>query len=180
MTKWLTVLIMIVGIGGLVVASVAVPVLPIALSAAMKIWKDVNRKELGRIVKRLEKQKMISFNKKGLTMAIEITEKGRRRLLEYDFKEMKLKSNRRDGKWRLVIFDIPNKKKVSREMFRKKLKQLGFIAFQESVYASPFPCKEEIDFLCHYLLISDHVTLASVNEIERGEKLSIEKYFVDG
>jgi len=166
----------IIGIAGLVIASTAIPALPMALSAAVKVWKDVNKKELTRIVKRLEKQKMISFKQQGDKIAIEITEKGKRRLLEYNFEEMSLKSLKKDGRWRLVIFDIPNKKKVSRDMFRKKLKQLGFIALQESVFAAPFYCKDEIDFLCNYLLISDYVTLASINEIERGEKLLVEKY----
>ena len=169
----------VIGLAGVVIASAALPVLPLALAGAVKVWKDVNRKELSRIVKRLEKQKMISFRENGDKVAIEITEKGKRRLLEYNFEEMTIKSPKKDGKWRLVLFDIPNRKRISRDLFRKKLKQMGFSALQESVFASPYQCKDEVDFLCNYLLISEYVTLLSVNEIERGEKLLIQKYTTD-
>lgn len=164
----------IAAVGGLVVASVVMPGLPVAISASVKAWDNINKKRLTKIVKRLKSQQMITIKEKAGKLVIEVTEKGKRRLLQYDFEAMKLKSTKIDGKWRLVIFDIPNKKKVSRDIFRKKLKQLEFIQLQESVFASPYPCKDEIDYLCHYLLISDYVTIALVDKIERGEELIIQ------
>ena len=163
--------------GGLLVGSVAIPSLPIALGAVYKVWKDVNKKDLGRIMKRLEKQEMISFKEQANKTIITITEKGKRRLLAQDFENITLKAKKRDGKWRLVIFDIPEGKKANREVFRRKLIQLGFLRLQDSVFASAFPCKEEIDFLCHYLEISDYVTLAILDRIERGEQLIFKNYF---
>ena len=165
----------IAAVGGVVIASVVMPGLPMAISASVKAWNNVNKKQVTKIVKRLKNQQMIALKEKDGKLAMQVTEKGKKRLLQYDFEDMKLKSNKRDDNWRLVIFDIPNKKKVSRDLFRKKLKQLGFIQLQESVFATPFFCKDEIDFLCHYLLISDYVTIASVNKIERGEELVIHK-----
>ena len=132
---------------------------------------------MGRIVKRLEKQEMISMRENGDKIAIEITEKGRKRLLEYDFENIKLKAKRRDGKWRLIIFDIPEDKKIKRDAFRKKLIELNCIRLQDSVFASAFPCKNEIDFLCNYLQISDFVSLIVLEKFERGEKLMFRKYF---
>lgn len=167
----------VIAIGGIVAASLAAPNLPLALGYVYKKWKNFNRRDLGRIIKRLEKQEMISFKEVGNQIRIEITEKGKSRLLEYDFENIQLKSKKIDGKWRLIIFDIPEDKKISRDAFRRKLLQLGFIRLQDSVFVSAYPCKREIDFLCHYLGISDFVTLASVNEIERGEKLIFKKYY---
>lgn len=172
----------IVGIGGIVVASALFPNLPMALGAIHKAWKNVNKKDLGRIIKRLEKQEMISIKDNDGKISIEITEKGKRRLLEYDFENIELKVKRRDSrdsKWRLIIFDIPENLKSAREIFRRKLLQLGFIRLQDSVFASAYPCKKEIDFLCHFLEISDYVTLVSLNEIERGEQLIFKKYYVE-
>lgn len=159
------------------IGTAAVPTLPVAIGAAMKIWKNVNKKDLGRIIKRLEKQEMISITDTKKGVSIEITEKGKRRLLEYDFENIELKTKRRDGKWRLIIFDIPERFKNNRDSFRRKLLQLGFIKFQESVFASAYPCKKEIDFLCHYLEISDYITIALVDKIERGEQLIFKKYY---
>lgn len=166
-----------IAVGGVLVGSAAMPTLPMAAAAVVKIWKDVNKKDLGRIIKRLEKQEMISIREKASQVAIEITEKGKRRLLEYDFENIKLKAKRRDSKWRLIIFDIPEDKKSARDVFRRKLLQMGIIRLQDSVFACAFPCKNEVDFLCHFLEISDFVTLVSIGEVERGEKLIWKKYY---
>ena len=162
--------------GGIIIASAAIPALPMILVNTIKLWKEVNKKDLGRIVKRLEKQQMIAIREVGNKISIEITEKGKRRLLEYDFENIKLKAKKRDGRWRIIIFDIPEDKKRNRDAFRKKLIQIGCIRLQDSVFISAFPCKDEIDFLVHFLEVSDFVTVATLNEIERGEKLLFKKY----
>jgi len=167
----------VIAAGGILLGSVAIPTLPMAVGAAVKIWKDVNKRDLGRIIKRLEKQEMISIKEADNKISIEITEKGKKRVLEYDFENISLKAKKRDGKWRFIIFDIPEEKKVSRDAFRKKLLELDFIRVQDSVFASAFPCKQEIDFICHYLGISDYVTLVSLDKIERGEQLLFKKYY---
>lgn len=161
----------VIAAGGIIVASAVVPPLPMILVQGIKVWKEVNRKELGRIIKRLERQELIRFKENGNKVSIEITEKGERRLLEYDFENIELKTKKRDGKWRIIIFDIPERKKRERDAFRRKLEQIGCIRLQDSVFVSAFPCKNEIDFLSHYLEISDYVTLIVVDKIERGEKL---------
>lgn len=166
-----------IAISSIVVASTAVPGLPRALTSGYKAWKKFDQKDLGRIIKRLEKQEMISISTKASQITIEITEKGKKRLLEYDFERIELSAKKRDGKWRLIIFDIPEDKKRNRDAFRRKLLQLGMIRFQDSIFASAFPCKKEVDFLCHFLNISDYVTLVSLNEIERGEQLIFKQYF---
>ena len=163
--------------GGIVVGSMVMPALPLILVKTVKLWKDINRTDLGRIIKRLEKQEMIAIKEKENKISIEITEKGKRRLLEYDFENLQRKSKKRDGKWRLVIFDIPEGKKKNRDAFRKKLVQIGCIRLQDSVFVSAFPCKNEVDFLSHYLQISDFVTLLSIDKIERGEQLIFKKYY---
>lgn len=168
-----------IAVGGILLGSAVIPTLPMAVSAVIKIWKNANKRDLGRIIKRLEKQEMISFREDGDQMSIEITEKGKKRLLEYDFENIELKAKKRDGKWRLIMFDIPNDKKSSRDSFRRKLLQLGCIRLQESIFVCAYPCKEEVDFLCHLLGISDYVTLVSLDKIERGEQL-IFKQFYDG
>lgn len=164
------------GVSGLVVASAVMPGLPLALKYTIRAWKNLKREDLGRIIKRLEKQYMISIHEKNGNIKIEVTEKGKRRLLEYDFENIELKNKKRDGKWRLIIFDIPEPFKTSRDAFRRKLLQLGFVRLQDSVFVSAYPCKNEIDFLCHFLGISNYVTVVTLSNIERGEKLLFKEY----
>lgn len=167
----------ILAVGSIIVGTAALPVLPMVLVGAVKLWKDVNKTDLGRIIKRLEKQQMLTIRELGGKTSIEITQKGKRRILEYDFEDMKISSKRRDGKWRLIVFDIPEGKKRSRDAFRKKLMQMGCVRLQDSVFVSAFPCKKEVDFLAHYLEISDFVTLAVIGRIERGEELIFKKHY---
>lgn len=167
----------VIAVSGILIGSAFIPTLPMAAGAVIKAWKNINKKDLGRIIKRLEKQEMITMQEMADgKMSITVTDKGRKRLLEYDFENLRIKQASRDGKWRLVIFDIPENKRNTRDVFRRKLLQLNFIRLQDSVFASAYPCKSEIDFLCHYLGISDFVTLVSLNKIERGEQLIWKKY----
>lgn len=168
----------VLAVGGIVLTAIVVPGAPMAFNVAFKAWKNYNRRDVGKIIKRLGKQRMVSFKEDAGRTRIELTEKGKHRLLEYDFENLKLKTKKVDGKWRLVIFDIPENKKVSRDAFRKKMLELGFIRLQDSVFASAFPCRDEIDFLCHYLGISDFVTLTVLDRIERGEKLLFKKHYI--
>ncbi|MDP3726744.1 MAG: hypothetical protein Q8Q96_00320 [bacterium] len=161
--------------GGIILATPAIPALPMILAHTYKAWKEISSRDLGRIIKRLEKQEMIAIREKDGKTLIEITEKGRKRLLKYDFENIKLKAKKRDGKWRLIIFDIPEGKKSARDVFRRKLLQMDCIRMQDSVFASAFPCRDEIDFLCHFLEISDFVTLVVLDKIERGEQLIFKK-----
>jgi len=52
-----------------------------------------------------------------------------------------------DGKWRVVLFDIPHEKRSYREALRGKLKELHFFMFQKSVWVHAFDCKAEMEIL---------------------------------
>lgn len=166
-----------IGVSSLVISSLAFPGLPGALIKSYKLFRNTNKSDLGRIIKRLERQHLINISEEEDKFKLEITEKGKRRILKYDFEKIELKNIRRDGKWRLVIFDIPEYKKSARELFRRKLIQLGMVRLQDSIFVSAMPCKDEVDFLCHFLGVSDFVTIIQFNKIERGEKVIFKKYF---
>ncbi len=44
-----------------------------------------------------------------------------------------------DGVWRMVLFDIPESERNTRERLRRSLKQLGFGCLQNSTWVTPFP-----------------------------------------
>ena len=51
----------------------------------------------------------------------------------------------KDGVWKLVIFDIPEKHQYVRVVLRAKLKALGFKKWQNSIWVSPFALDKEIE-----------------------------------
>jgi hypothetical protein len=42
-----------------------------------------------------------------------------------------------DGRWRVIVFDVPESKRAIRDYFRSLLKRLGFAEFQRSMWLSP-------------------------------------------
>jgi hypothetical protein len=68
-----------------------------------------------------------------------------------------------DKKWRMVIFDLPQNFAGNRDFLRQRLTDFGFIQVQKSVWAFPFDCEKEINFLIEliqtkpytYFLISE-------------------------
>lgn len=124
-----------------------------------RIWYTIDRKQLYQILKRLRMEGVIETVKCANKIEkIRLGEKGKMRWLQYQFNDMELKSSRRwDKKWRIVLFDIPESKKHIRDALRKKLKNLGFLEFQKSVFIYPYPCQDEINFIINFFDIEDCV-----------------------
>ncbi len=77
-----------------------------------------------------------------------------------------------DGNWRIVIFDIPEEQgKRVRDMFRNKLKELGFILVQRSVFVCPWPCEEEIMDLAQVLGIDNNVQIVEGKFLTKSEEI---------
>ena len=110
----------------------------------------------------------------------EITPKGLDKIKEYDFNSITVtRSKGWDGKWRLVIYDVPEKHKKERDVFQKKLRMMDFHLIQDSVYAHPFECTKEVDMISALLNINDHVVIA-VADVVRGEEEVIETFMRKG
>lgn len=135
-----------------------------------KYGKDKNK--FLRSLKKLEGQKLVSIKYKGDEAIITITEKGKIRVLRYNFEELAIKKPKKwDGYWRIIVFDIPNTKKRQRDLFRMKLKEVGFRMIQKSTFIIPYPAKNEVDFVGEFLGIRKHVTYILARKIEGGKNL---------
>ena len=120
----------------------------------------------------LKRRKLIKTYYKDGKEFVEITKDGKKKNLSYDFEEMKVKKEKKwDGLFRVVIFDIPEKNKKTRKLFRYKLEDMGLYPIQDSVMITPYDCKDEIDFLRGYLFIDKYVKYMVVKEVDDTEKL---------
>lgn len=123
--------------------------------------------KLKQTLKRLKQQKNIKLINTAEGFVVKITQKGMTRALKYKLEEMIVKPMRKwDNKWRIVIFDVPEKSKALRNFFRKRLKQLGFFRLQQSVFVHPYPCFDEIEFLRQIYAIGGNVTYILAERIE--------------
>jgi DNA-binding transcriptional regulator PaaX len=69
-----------------------------------------------------------------------LTQKGRQKVtsLKLDSRESLANPNW-DGKWRIILLDLPEDRKAERESLRYLLKKAGFIRLKNSAWVSPFP-----------------------------------------
>jgi CRISPR-associated endonuclease Cas2 len=71
-----------------------------------------------------------------------------------------------DGKWRMVIFDIPEEARNRRNQLRSLLTENGFRRLQDSVFVSPHPLNRyAIEYLKESKLIS-YIRILKVEEMD--------------
>lgn len=124
-----------------------------------RAWRDTNKKQLSDSIRSLYQSKLIDMkeNKDG-SIKMTLTEKGRKKIILYNFDQMVIsKPNTWDKKWRIITFDIPEKFKKARNALREKLKDLGFLKYQKSIFIYPYECKNEIDFVIEFFDIRPHI-----------------------
>lgn len=166
-------IVLLLAAGALISASIIMPGLPLAVKPFLpkkEWWKKYNQRKLKQTIKRFQKAGLISTKVENGEVVLRLTDKGKEKVLKYKIDDLKIpKPKVWDRKWRLVIFDIPNSKKIAREIFRDKLKQLGFYRLQESVFIHPFECFDEIEFLRQNFDIKNDVEILQIAKLENEE-----------
>lgn len=127
--------------------------------------------QLSQALYRMKKRKLIRIEHSNNKTVVTLTERGKRRKLEYDLEFLTIpKQTPWDGMWRIVMFDIPESKRSARQALKNRLQQLGFTYFQKSVWLFPYPCEKEIDFVAEILGVAKYNSLIKV-KIENDKPL---------
>src|SRR3989344_4676747 len=115
-------------------------------------------------IKRLERRGYVALTKTPEGFVIKLLKKANKRLKSIAFENLTLPKNEKwDKKWRLYIFDIPEKNRTARDLLRRKLKNLGMFNIQRSVFAYPYDCREELDFISNHYGINKYTSYSEVN-----------------
>lgn len=105
---------------------------------------------------------------------LRLTSQGNEKLKQ-DIPLLALSQKPWDKKWRLVAFDVPQKKFWRRDALRRKLVSLGFAQWQRSVYISPYDLVQEVNqFLKHQKLFNFAVCLEA-KRLSEGDDKAIAK-----
>lgn len=139
--------------------------------------KKFDAKKVAQLLERLKRNRLIILNEENGKFKVELTEKGKRAIKEIQFEDLRIEKPKIwDGKWRVVIFDIPDKyRKRARDALREKLKELDFYPFQKSVWVHPYPCEKEVQFITELFDITPFVNILVADNIYNDVKLR--KYF---
>lgn len=93
---------------------------------------------------RLSEKGCVVFVEEGGKRYARITEKGERILQMEAEKATMAKKRRWDSRWRVVIFDIPERRKSVRVRLRRFMQEYGFLRLQDSVWIYPYDCEDLI------------------------------------
>jgi len=122
---------------------------------------------------KLKQHGYINIRQSNHQLYISLTEEGRKKAGRFQIDSLKIKKSKKwDHLWRLVIFDIPQLKSVQRNVFRGKLRELGFIPLQKSIWICPYECKDEIGLLRDFFGLSEkEIRLVTAQSIENDSYL---------
>ncbi len=76
-----------------------------------------------------------------------------------------------DQKWRIVIFDIWERRRGVRDKLRRMLEKAGFRRIQDSVWVCPYDCEELVTFLRADLRLGDGILYLIAEGVESDAKL---------
>ena len=124
------------------------------------------------VIGNLMNKGFIKFKNKNGKKFIHLTKKGEQELLKYELGDLKIKEPRKwDKKWRIVIFDIKEKRRKTRDILRDKLNKLGFVRLQNSVWVFPYDCEELIVMLKSNLFVGKDILYITANNVENDKWL---------
>ncbi|MDP3763821.1 MAG: CRISPR-associated endonuclease Cas2 [bacterium] len=120
---------------------------------------------------RLNRKGLVTFNGKYYSLA----PVGETLLSNWQMSNYKIKRPKKwDKKWRVVIFDIPEKKKGIRDQVRKILSATGFRRLQNSVWVYPYDCEDVIGLMKIKLGIGRYLLYMIVDQIENDRFLRMD------
>jgi len=100
-----------------------------------------------------------------------ITEKGKRVLLMETKRVFMKKKKKWDRRWRVVIFDISERRKRIRDRLRQFMSSYGFVRLQDSVWIYPHDCEDLIALAKADFRIGADVLYMTVERLERDKYL---------
>lgn len=142
-----------------------------------KEWDEINRQSLRNAVRDLYRSRLIETKKNtNGSVTFVLTDHGKKKALTYNLETIAIKKPRQwDGKWRVVIFDIPEKIKVVRESLRHLLHNLNFVELQKSVFVLPYPCVDEIEYITEFYQARKHIRYLEATHIDN--EMHLKNYF---
>ena len=120
-----------------------------------------NRQQFSRLIYRLKRNNLIKVKNLKGKKAIILTKRGIDKTFKASFKVQERK-RRKDGKWIMIIFDVPQKHSKARNLLRSVLLNLGYKMFQQSVWITPYDVSEKTERLLQAYSLDQYVKILIV------------------
>lgn len=142
-----------------------------------KELEKINHQALKRAINSLYSSHLVQEkeNRDGTTTFV-LSENGKQKALRFNIDKMQIKKPTKwDGKWRIVMFDVPEKLRRLRDSLRLHFREIGLIELQKSVFVYPYPCSKEIEFILEFYNARKHVRFVLAEKIDN--ELHLKKKF---
>ncbi|MEK7114399.1 MAG: CRISPR-associated endonuclease Cas2 [Patescibacteria group bacterium] len=162
-----------VALTGIVLVATIAPNTPAILAKLPSLKRAQLRYRYRTALGRLVAQGYIAFEKQDGRQYARITEEGSK-MLAFEQEKTKLsnlKKRRWNGRWRVVIFDVPERRRQTRDRLRDIMKEVGFVRLQDSVWVFPYDCEDFITLLKAELKIGVAILYMVVEQIENDKYL---------
>lgn len=138
-------------VGGMLSAVVLMPNavrLFASLDPAYRAQRERLHSRLIQAASRLEARGLLSITGIGKEREIKLTAAGEALIEDMYAGEYEIPTPFRwDRKWRLIMFDVPERRRKVRDTLRFLLRNAGFVRFQDSAWAHPYPCSDLVQLL---------------------------------
>lgn len=114
---------------------------------------------------------LIRANKKTDTAIRKLTDKGLRAACFLQMKHEHDDQKFWDNHWRIIIFDIPEEHALIRDLFRRFLKQSGFVQLQKSVWITPRAIEKTLKIFIEQLRIEQWAHIIVVKTMTNDDEL---------
>lgn len=124
-----------------------------------------SRKNFSRLIYYLKKKGLIKIENLKAKKGIILSKKGEKKILKIKYKMIK-KKRRKDGKFIMLIFDIPERKRSLRNLLREHLHLLGYKILQQSVWICPYDVLKETEEFLRIYSLDTYVKIFLIEEME--------------
>ena len=156
-----------VGIAGILLVTMAAPN-TLRLLGGLMLSNRRFSEQARAALSRLARKGYIEFEESHGKKYARITSSGRR-VLELERQKLLMrpsKGKRWDRRFRMVMFDIAEKRKAIRIQFREAMREAGFLRLQDSVWVYPYNCDDFIQLLKADLHLGREVLYVIVEKMD--------------
>lgn len=126
--------------------------------------RPLKKSSFAQALRRLREKGLIEYTNES-EIIIKLTDQGLTKAL---WEKMSHLETVWDGKWRIVAFDIPETHSLTRDLFRRRLKEFNFKMLQKSIWISKTDCTELLRDYIKDLGIKKWVSVLEADNVDFG------------
>lgn len=135
------------------------------------------RQRLRQALKRLERRQLIRVSAENKHIRLHLTLEGENLYRQFAFRTLRFnKPKHWDGKWRIVLFDIPEEHRGLRQTLQRTLRHAGCFPLQKSVLVTPVPCRKEIEEIASAFEVPNAILYCETASLGKAEQTA-RKFF---